>query len=152
MAPKRRRAPVPALVAGERLNRDKLFGNRDTTSSTWGWVETEVNDPSDITLDHCLRTCGLSWKNKPRFCINKHAVRNGPGLISGPLSEAKSAVSSSISESNILNDSAEDVIMIVSDTEEGKVECTKKSCRGNPFCLNHLGQDFWEDESKPVLC
>ncbi|KAG9318845.1 hypothetical protein JVU11DRAFT_949 [Chiua virens] len=72
MPPKRKRRPSPApkgLAAGEHLKRAKLAAG---DSSAWGWVDTEVSDPSQLTLEHRLMTCGLSRRNK-----NPTTVANG---------------------------------------------------------------------------
>ena len=38
----------------------------------------------------------------------------------------------------------EDDIIVISDDDEPV--CSKKLCKCNPYCLNYLGQDMWEDE------
>ena len=40
-------------------------------------------------------------------------------------------------------------LIIVADDEVSA--CDKKSCQGNPYCLNHLGQKIWEDEGVPSM-
>ncbi|THH10686.1 hypothetical protein EW145_g1149 [Phellinidium pouzarii] len=36
-------------------------------------------------------------------------------------------------------------VIVISDGED-ELLCDKKRCKDNPFCLNYLGQDKWEDE------
>ncbi|TFY64882.1 hypothetical protein EVJ58_g2344 [Rhodofomes roseus] len=40
----------------------------------------------------------------------------------------------------------EDDIIVISDDEAPR--CTSKACKSNPYCLNYLGQEKWEDEVK----
>lgn len=136
MPPKRKRRPSPppkGLAAGEHLKRAKLAGNN---SSAWGWVDIEVSDPSQITLEHRLMTCGLSRRNRNPFCGNKYVSKpeqSQPTVTLEPTVEAA-------------NGESENDIIVVSDDEPPN--CAKKACKNNPNCLNYLGQDKWEDEGK----
>ena len=38
----------------------------------------------------------------------------------------------------------EDDIIVVSDEESSA--CDSKMCKNNPYCLNYLGQEKWENE------
>ncbi|KAI6132145.1 hypothetical protein EDD16DRAFT_1891250 [Pisolithus croceorrhizus] len=134
MPPKRKRRPSPppkGLAAGEHLKRAKLAGNN---SSAWGWVDIEVSDPSQITPEHRLMTCGLSRRNRNPFCGNKYVSKpeqSQPTVTLEPTVETA-------------NGESENDIIVVSDDEPPN--CTKKACKNNPNCLNYLGQDKWEDE------
>ncbi|KAI6118845.1 hypothetical protein EV401DRAFT_2057534 [Pisolithus croceorrhizus] len=136
MPPKRKRRPSPppkGLAAGEHLKRAKLAGNN---SSAWGWVDIEVSDPSQITPEHRLMTCGLSRRNRNPFCGNKYVSKpeqSQPTVTLEPTVETA-------------NGESENDIIVVSDDEPPN--CTKKACKNNPNCLNYLGQDKWEDEGK----
>ncbi|KAH7929713.1 cysteine proteinase [Leucogyrophana mollusca] len=139
MPPKRKRRASPAakgLAAGEQLKRGKLAGN---DSSTWGWVDTEVSDPSKITLEHRLMTCGLSKRNRNPFCANKYASNQKERTSRSPTRETKDKPA----DGELDND-----VIVISDDE--LPPCDKKSCRNNPNCLNHLGQEKWEDEDKAL--
>lgn len=70
-------------------------------------------------------TCGMSARNVYPFCANKYAASQIPNT----------AVKEEIA--------LDEEIIIVSD--DG-IKCSKKGCKGNPNCLNYLGQDKWEDE------
>ncbi|KAI6138857.1 hypothetical protein EDD17DRAFT_1782678 [Pisolithus thermaeus] len=136
MPPKRKRRPSPppkGLAAGEHLKRAKLAGNN---SSAWGWVDIEVSDPSQITPEHRLMTCGLSRRNRNPFCGNKYVSKpeqSQPTVTLEPTVETA-------------NGESENDIIVVSDDEPPN--CAKKACKNNPNCLNYLGQDKWEDEGK----
>lgn len=136
MPQKRKRRPSPApkgLAAGEQLKRTKLAGNN---SSAWGWVDIEVSDPSQITLEHRLMTCGLSRRNRNPFCGNKYVSKpeqSQPTVTLEPTAETA-------------NGESENDIIVVSDDEPPT--CAKKACKNNPNCLNYLGQDKWEDQGK----
>lgn len=135
MSPKRKRrcSPTPrGLAPGEHLKRTKLAGNE---SSAWGWVDIEVSDPAQITPEHYLMTCGLSQRNKNSFCGNNYAQRP-PQTNHAPVGQQPS---SEVATGELEND-----LIVISDEEPSR--CTKKTCKNNPNCLNHLGQEQWEDE------
>jgi hypothetical protein len=127
MPPKRSKRSLPSegLAPGEKLKRNNLPG------AEWGWVGTEVSSPSDITQEHRLATCGLSKRNKPTFCVNKYASMLRQVLPTNGTPDAPKG------------SPLEDVIIISDD--EG-LQCTKKQCKSNPYCLNYLKQDQWEIE------
>ncbi|TFK42426.1 hypothetical protein BDQ12DRAFT_644097 [Crucibulum laeve] len=129
MAPKRKRRASPAakgLAPGEQLKRSALLSD-----PSWSWVGIEASDTSEITADHLLTTCGFSNRNLHPFCPNKYAPKE-----ENVCKEEKSSV---VSKGEL-----EDDVIIISDGEG--LQCTKKTCKGNPNCLNYLGQDKWEDE------
>lgn len=137
MSPKRKRrcSPTPrGLAPGEHLKRTKLAGNE---SSAWGWVDIEVSDPAQITPEHYLMTCGLSQRNKNSFCGNNYAQRP-PQTNHAPVGQQPS---SEVATGELEND-----LIVISDEEPSR--CTKKTCKNNPNCLNHLGQEQWEDEDR----
>jgi hypothetical protein len=116
------------LAAGEVLKRNTLAGNM---TSPWGWAGTEVLSAAGITAEHKLATCGLASRNKRALCANKYALTPG------------AETSAFKTESSNMDD---DVIEVA---DEDTVKCSKRTCKSNPFCLNHLGQTFWEDEGLP---
>ncbi|KAI0670438.1 cysteine proteinase [Trametes maxima] len=134
MPPKRNRRTSPGhtgLSAGERLKRAKLTGN--AAYSAWGWVGTEVTDISNITPEHRLATCGFSPGSTHTLCSNKYVKQ----IATSPTNQVKDDAGSSGPE-----DLTNDVIVISEDEEPA---CSGKICKNNPFCLNHLGQDKWEN-------
>ncbi len=140
MPPKRNRRSSPGpsgLSVGERLKRAKLTGN--AAYSAWGWVGTEVADASGITGDHQLATCGFSGSSTHTLCRNKYAEKRQ--TPSGDIPSGSSGPAD-------LDEAADDVIVISDD--EGPT-CSVKACKNNPFCVNYLGQDKWEDVGEPCL-
>jgi hypothetical protein len=132
MAPKRRRraSPLPkGLAAGEQLKRNRLPGN---DASELAWVGTEVLEVSEITHEHRLTACGLSRKNRHPHCANKYA------------SIGLSSVSTLKAEKPTASGELHDDVIVISDDDEP--QCSKKLCKNNPYCLNYLGQDKWENE------
>lgn len=129
MAPQKRRrlASSRGLAPGEPLRRNALPNG---SFSPWGWVSTDIVDTSEISLDHLLATCGFSESSHP-FCRNKYA------------SKKQEAFPSLVAKTDAEGELEDDVIVISDDDE---VTCTKKACKGNPNCLNYLGQESWEDE------
>lgn len=135
MPPKRRRraSPLPqGLAAGEQLRRNKLPGN-DT--SELAWVGTQVLEVSEIALEHRLTACGLSRNNRHPRCANKYASI-GPNTVS------------TLKAEQTASGELQDDVIVISDDDEP--QCSKKLCKNNPYCLNYLGQDQWEDEGASV--
>lgn len=130
MREKRRRNVHPVangLLAGEKLNRNRLLAECDLR---WNWIGTEAKHISEISREHCLRAAGLVMPGLKRPCPNKFTK-----------SKRSRAVPQQIASSS---EDPGDVI-VISD-EEGNVTCDKKRCKDNPYCLNNLGQERWEDE------
>lgn len=43
----------------------------------------------------------------------------------------------------------DDDVIVISDDEAPK--CNAKTCKWNPYCLNHLGQEKWQDEGERFI-
>lgn len=130
MREKRKRnaaSTTKGLSAGEKLNRNRLLAESDLR---WNWIGTEVKHVSEITKEHCIRAAGLALSRSKRICRNKFREKT---RSSSP--HQKRALSS---------EDPEDVI-VISDDDEDSI-CDKRRCKDNPYCLNYLGQDRWEDE------
>lgn len=106
----------------------KKFALPKNGSGRWSWVGTEVATPDDITCNHRLAAYGFNSKSGSVACANQHSSRHAATGAGAP------------------NDS-EDEIIVISDDEATPV-CSKKNCKGNPRCLNYLGQDVWENPAK----
>ncbi|KAJ8496755.1 hypothetical protein ONZ45_g12333 [Pleurotus djamor] len=61
-----------------------------------------------------------------------------------PIPHATDDVSMEMDVDAVAGELRDDVIVISDDDLEP--ECTKKTCKNNPNCLNYLGQDIWESE------
>lgn len=136
MPPKRLRRHSPAAsgpAAGERIKRAKLAGS---DYSAWGWVGSEVTDASEISQSHRLASCGFSTNTTFPLCINEYSSSSGKSM------PAQSALQKS--QGKVANGELEDDIIVISD-DEGP-SCSSKACKSNPYCLNYLGQEKWEDE------
>jgi hypothetical protein len=140
MPPKRRRnasLPPKGLQPGEQLNRNALPSS--SSLSPWAWVGNIVADTADITLEHRLASCNLSWKN-PGFCPNKYSAGN-------PKANGNS-LHASVQAPSAAGELQDDIIVISDDDEPS---CSKKKCKANPNCLNYLGQQAWQDDGQPNL-
>jgi hypothetical protein len=105
-----------AATAGEGLaSGQKLKRAKVDDYSLWGWVGTEVADASNITPEHRLFAYGLTSNQFPR-CQNKYTAQG--------------------SQDAAMDDGA----IVVTDDD-----CDKKTCKQNPWCLNYLGQEKWEN-------
>ena len=124
MGERRTRAAVPnkGLGVGEKLNRQRLLAESDIR---WNWIGTDVKHVSDIKEQHCLRAAGIAFVKPKRLCKNKY--KSPCGLVT-----------------SIKTPDNEEAI-IISDGEDDPY-CERKRCKDNPYCMNHLGQDKWEDE------
>ncbi|KAH8116817.1 cysteine proteinase [Phellopilus nigrolimitatus] len=116
------------LSVGERLNRTRLLAESDLR---WNWIGTDVKAVSEITEEHRLRASGLALLNSRRACTNKYLQKSG---------EQQRAPQRLTFESEDPDD-----VIVISDSEDEPL-CDKKRCRDNPYCLNYLGQEKWEDE------
>jgi len=125
MPPKRKRI---SLVQGNGVCKDK---RPSSANAPWGWVGSEVKCAEDITLEHRKSTCNLSQRNNNALCINKYSRSSNTKSISAPFLST-------------VNGELRDDIIVISDEDE-EPACSKKECRVNPFCLNYLGQDKWEE-------
>ncbi|KAF9052908.1 cysteine proteinase [Panaeolus papilionaceus] len=133
MSLKRKRQERNAgLAPGEKL---KLQTAPQVSSNApWGWVATEVSEVDEITLQHRLSTCNLSSRNKKPRCRN---IYSSATIKIAPRTAASSKAA---------HGEPEDDVIVISDAEDET--CSKTLCKLNPFCLNYLGQDKWEDEAK----
>jgi ubiquitin carboxyl-terminal hydrolase 48 len=78
-------------------------------------------------------TCGLSRRSRNPFCTNKYAPKPEKQRSSTPKHE-------------VADGELQDDVIVISDDEPQP--CSKKLCKHNPNCLNHLGQETWEDEGE----
>lgn len=119
------------LVAGERLNRNRLLVESDIR---WNWIGTSVKHMSEITKEHCLRAAGLTISKSRPLCQNKYSVKSLDGERTKEHNARKSVTPKDDGD-----------IIVISDDED-RQPCEKKKCKDNPFCLNYLGQQKWENE------
>lgn len=92
---------------------------------------------SDITQGHRLVTCGFSDNSPHTICSNRFAVSKAPSPVKGSQNSDAAEVK------------ADDDIIVISDDETPK--CSSKACKSNPYCLNYLGQEKWEDEGESAV-
>ncbi|TRM62650.1 hypothetical protein BD626DRAFT_548499 [Schizophyllum amplum] len=140
MPPKRKRRDSPkGLAPGQVLKRTKLLGN---ASSPWAWVGTDILDAAHITQEHRLAVCGFAHRSPHPFCANRYApeFRQAQKERQRREKEKKERAKRGSSAT------PDDDVIVISDSEEARAECSKKQCKGNPNCLNYLGQEKWEDE------
>ena len=126
---RKRRTVQEGLNPGERLKRHKLATD-EIWHSPWGWVGTEVRNVNNISKEHILATCGLSLTSPHPFCPNKYRHRSSDHSVDPPVEPIASRA-----------DPTGDVIVI---SEDESPNCSKKTCRRNPNCLNYLGHEKWE--------
>ncbi|KAF8511943.1 cysteine proteinase [Hysterangium stoloniferum] len=128
---KRKRPPAKGLAAGERLKRDNLAG-AEHEYSQWGWV-SRITEPSQITLEHKFAACGFTDKINRPLCKNIYSEPEEPQPKRLKIEVAPKELDLATGED------VDDIIVISSDEDEHPV-CTNKKCKGNPQCVNFLGQ------------
>ena len=84
------------------------------------WLAS-IQSASEIGLEHVLALCGLGPLAKTPLCPNKYDERAA---------------------------SEGDVIQVSDSEDEATRSCSKAKCKNNPYCLNYLGQERWENESQ----
>ncbi|KAI0032221.1 cysteine proteinase [Vararia minispora EC-137] len=126
---RKRRSLQEGLPAGERLKRSRLASTDAIWASPWGWVGTDVFDASSISQEHLTATCGFLPSSGHAFCKNKLRV----------LLEKRDK----LPKQPVASGNQDNVIVVSDDDIPG---CSKKSCKKNPNCLNHLGQGRWVDQ------
>jgi hypothetical protein len=131
MPPKRKRN---ALVGTNGI----VASGKLKTSGCWSWVSSEIRDVDNITLEHRMTASNLSTRNGNPLCQNKYAVSRQESSVLDAASPTAAHVNGELSED----------VIVVSDADEPL--CAKRTCKRNPYCLNHLGQEMWEDEGLPI--
>ena len=106
----------------------------------WEWVGVEVTKSVGMTQDHILATCNLSPRNRNVRCTNKYS--------SDGVRKKATVVSKSLYGLPTTSDLDNIIIISDSDDDESAESCSKKICKRNPYCLNYLGQEMWENEGK----
>jgi len=135
---KRKRNQNKGLAAGERLKRDKL-ASAEAEHSQWGWV-SRMSEQSQITREHKLAAYGFLDTIRKPICRNKFAESSGLARKKRKIDVGHGGIG------NPMEVEESDDIIVISSEEEDQPTCTKKSCRDNPHCLNHLGQARLENE------
>jgi ubiquitin carboxyl-terminal hydrolase 48 len=156
---RKRRVQDDGLAPGEILKRKALVipgsnSNNTYLAKPWDWVDSEIRDAKDITLDHRLAACGLSTRNIHPYCRNKYA--SSDAKEEEEEEEEDKPPSPVVDQPPVkkqTDDNLNEDIIVISDDEDTptapvqrKTACTKKACKNNPNCLNYLGQGVWEDE------
>jgi len=110
------------------------------TTPRYPWLAS-IESASEVGIEHVLALCSLGPLAKTRLCPNKFKER------------ANSANSTTTGDGD--GDGDGDVIN-VSDSDEDEATtyshcCSKVKCKNNPYCLNYLGQEKWENQGQSPL-
>ena len=105
-----------------------------------------MTDASEITDQHRMATCGFSRSSTYPLCPNAYSENRK--LPSTKEESPQTKQPEGHTDSSAQAGAADDVI-VISDDEGPK--CSHKTCKHNPYCLNYLGQDIWEDAGEPRL-
>lgn len=126
---KRKREKSPEESTKIRSKRVK--GSTSSTSTPHAalrWL-SYVADETEITRECSLAFLGVGTLGDKTPCANKFATVHLEALdANGP-----------------------DIIVLSSDKDNGLQEvtpCTRSRCKSNPYCLNYLGQEKWENASE----
>ena len=104
------------------------------TTPRYPWLAS-IQSASDVKIEHILALCGLGPLSKTPLCPNKFQntrddvveLSDGDGDGDGDGDEDETITTTH----NNNNDS-----------------CSKVKCRNNPYCLNYLGQERWENQGQ----
>ncbi len=101
---------------------------------------------SEITDQHRMATCGFSSNSTYPLCPNKYSEKRkfSPTKEESPQTKQPHEHADASAQAGTVDD-----VIVISD-DEGPT-CGSKTCKQNPYCLNYLGQDTWEDAGKPQL-
>ncbi|KZO97701.1 hypothetical protein CALVIDRAFT_535804 [Calocera viscosa TUFC12733] len=140
---KRRGGPPQPRPLSPTLARKRKRGSDDepVPPSRWSWVKLHVKAVDQINAKHMAWACGFAEESGYPLCVNKWSkeAKNREDKGKGKEVETKAA------DEELKSEEAPkaDVIDLTAQTP-----CDKKKCRDNPNCLNHLGQEAWEDEEE----
>ncbi|KAG8814339.1 hypothetical protein FRC17_001193 [Serendipita sp. 399] len=101
--------------------------NATKSTSPMDWANT-VSNIDDIAPEHVLASYGIGLLGNKRPCPNKFKSSSPDRLES------------------VRREDEMDIIELSDD--EGPscdVTCSKSRCKSNPYCLNYLGQEMWEN-------
>ena len=90
------------------------------TTPRYPWLAS-IQNASEVGIEHVLALCGLGPLAKTPLCPNKFQKRA---------------------------DSEGSVVEVSDGEDETTHNCSKVKCRNNPYCLNYLGQERWENEGQ----
>ena len=90
------------------------------TTPRYPWLAS-IQSASEVRIEHVLALCGLGLLAKTPLCPNKFQ---------------KTA------------DSEGSVVDVSDGEDETAHNCSKVKCKNNPYCLNYLGQERWENEGQ----
>ncbi|KZT53991.1 cysteine proteinase [Calocera cornea HHB12733] len=140
---KRRGGPPQPRPLSPTLARKRKRGSEDEPSppSRWSWVKLDVKAADQINPKHMAWSCGFAEESGYTACVNKWSKeakskedkRKGKEVDTLPVEQVPKTEETQKS----------DVIDLTA-----PAPCDKKKCRDNPNCLNHLGQEAWEDEEE----
>lgn len=132
----------------KRATRAPLLARKRGDDTLWNWVFSEVSDPVNITKEHILSAYGFAPRNASSrpICPNKltQTTRAANHLEDSVTAVDTSQITHAFSaESDALEvQVAEDKIHV----PNSLALCSRNVCLANPNCVNHLGQDLFQDE------
>jgi hypothetical protein len=125
---KRKRDISPETTSKTRGKRQKTLSLSAKEDGSQSWMR-DVQDSGEIMQEHAQAACGIGPLGFKQCCPSKFATK--------PLAPLDEAV---VVE--------HDVIVLSDSDDEVQLVCSKAKCKNNPYCLNYLGQEKWEDPSK----
>jgi hypothetical protein len=87
------------------------------------WI-SHIDNGDSISQEHAQATCGFGPLGHYRMCTNRYARTALRSINEGP------------------------EVIVIDEEEEEEVPCSKTRCKTNPYCLNFLNQEKWEDPRK----
>src|ERR1700761_1468983 len=136
------------LAAGIQLSRSTLptseWSHPPTEKEKWSWVLNPIATAADIGDEERWKVVFGGWP----VCVN----RFHPKVDMSPEEPARKKRKVEPEPTNediiVIQDSDDSNSPIVPSPKKKDVTqapCSKKLCKSNPFCVNYLGQEAWED-------
>jgi hypothetical protein len=131
----------------KRLKTDTITITSWTTTPRYPWLAL-IQSASEVGIEHVLALCGLGPLAKTPLCPNKFQQQQRQQLqqrVECAVGDSRVVVeaSSSSGDGDRDGDSEDNEITITTHSN-----CSKVSCKNNPYCLNYLGQERWENQGQ----
>lgn len=123
--PKRKRDESPEISLNTRHKRQKTLSSFTAEDDSRGWIKL-IPESGEITQDCAQAACGFGRFGTKQCCPNKSANKKLASLDGAA-------------------ENAKEVIELSDSDEEVQIVCSKGKCKANPYCLNYLSQEKWED-------
>ena len=118
------------------------------TTPRYPWLAS-IQSASEVNIEHILALCGLGPLSKIPLCPNKFQKRVRARADADSTGD-DDVVELSDGDGDGDGDEDEDETITTTHNNNNNDSCSKVKCRNNPYCLNYLGQERWENQGQSV--